>query len=84
MESRKNDGYPEKNLLKKLYLSLSKDLTKTIPRNLANPHNDEVHLPGIPRLIFSGVFSKLFLPEENTRKITTNAKTSPLFEINTL
>ena len=58
-----------KNLYKNLFNNTEKSVKKklkdanTLKSNLGNPHNRQIVIPGVPRLLFSGVYSRLILPE---------------------
>ena len=77
-----------KSLYKSLCINLSKSVLKklkdasTLKSNISNPHNRQVQILNVLRLIFAGVYGKSFLPEE--RKDTTSTKSSPVFEIKSL
>ena len=83
---------PPSFMMNKLYKNLCNNLSKsvlkklkdasTLKSNIANPHNRQVQVLNVSRLIFTGVYGKLFLPEERT--VAANSKSSPLFNIQTL
>ena len=85
---------PPAYMLNQLYKNLCNNLSKsvlkklrdasTLKSNISNPHNRQVQIFNVSRLIFSGVYGKLFLLEEKTKKVTANVKNSPLFEVKTM
>ena len=78
-------------LYKNLYDNLLNNVTKklkdanTLKSNLASPHNRQVTITSVPRVVFTAAFSKkLILPEENSQLVMPDEKISPLFVIATL
>ena len=76
-----------KDLYRNLFNGTAKSVKKklkdanTLKSNFANPHNRQVVIPGVPRLLFSALYSGLLLPKENSRKVNPGKRTSPLFEL---